>query len=446
MKSLRHLSLFAATIFGLTITAVSAAETVAVSTSTPPAIFDVTKFGAKGDGTTLDSDAIQKALDACDKAGGGIVELPKGTYLSKPIFLHSNLTLQLDEGALLQARDLSADFANPAGRGVIAFVNASNLTNVAITGKGRIDGAGARWWPPVREAKRTNSPEPEVRPRMIIFANCKNVRIQDVTLTNSPSFHLVPRDCTDVVIQGVTIRAPADSPNTDAIDPSTCQRILIDHCTLDVGDDNVAIKSGHNDPAHPNAACADIVVSNCTMLHGHGMSIGSETNGGVSNMTVSNCTFQDTVSGIRIKSDRTRGGLVSNITYRDLTMHNVHNPILITSYYPNIPANDTAQPVTARTPIYKDIHIINVTSDSTSAAGSIVGLPEMPAENITLDNVQLTAATGLVVRNAKGLQFTKVKVDAKKGPAVIVQGNVTMTGPDAPVSSSAPSIQGTVAP
>jgi polygalacturonase len=446
MKTVCQLSLFAAFISCLTTTTVSAADTVATPKSTPPAIFDVTKFGAKGDGTTLDTDAIQKALDACDKAGGGIVELPKGTYLSKPIFLHSNLTLQLDDGALLQARDLSADFANPAGRGVIAFINASNLTNISITGKGRIDGAGARWWPPVKLAKKNNTPEPEVRPRLIVIANCKKVRIQDVTLTNSPSFHLVPRDCEDVVIQGVTIRAPADSPNTDAIDPSTCQRILITKCILDVGDDNVAIKSGHNDPVHPNAACADIIVSDCTMLHGHGMSIGSETNGGVSNMTVSNCTFQDTVSGIRIKSDRTRGGLVSNITYRDLTMHNVHNPILITSYYPNIPATDTAQPVTDRTPTYRDIHIINVTGDSPAAAGSIVGLPEMSAENITLDNVQLTAATGLTLRNAKGVQFTKVKIEVKKGPAVVVQGNVTITGPDAPSPASTPSLQGTVNP
>jgi len=123
-------------------------------------------------------------------------------------------------------------------------------------------------------------------------------------IRNSPSFHLVPSDCEDVTVEGVNIFAPADSPNTDATDPSACRHVVYRRCTFDVGDDDIAIKSGHADPTHPNAAVEDMLVEDCTFLAGHGMSIGSETTGGVKNLTVRNCTFDGTTSGIRIKSDR----------------------------------------------------------------------------------------------------------------------------------------------
>jgi polygalacturonase len=339
-------------------------------------VFDVREFGAKGDGTNLDTEAIQKALDECGKAGGGIVRLTAGTYLSKPISMRSRTTLQLDEGATLQARDVFEDFANPDRPGaVVAFVNGTGLTDIAITGKGAIDGAGARWWPPVREAKKTGKPEPRRRPRLVLLSNCVGVRVQDVTLQNSPSFHLVPVSCEDVTIEGVTIRAPADSPNTDAIDPSDTRHVRISKCVIDVGDDNVAIKSGHADAAHPNAACEDITVTDCTFLHGHGMSIGTETIGGVRDLIVQHCTFEDTTSGIRIKSSRDRGGLVENLRYSDITMKNVKIPINLACYYPRIPTNDPAQAVTSHTPMYRNIRISNLTATSRKAPGSSSACP-----------------------------------------------------------------------
>ncbi len=294
-----------------------------------------------GDGKTLDTAALQKALDACAKTGGGVVRLTAGTYLSRPIFLKSSgTTLELEAGATLQATDEPADFVASANPGALfAFVNAIGLTNIAIVGKGTIDGAGARWWPPVREAKKKGEPEPRPRPRMVVLSHCQGVRIQGVTLANSPSFHLVPTECEDVLIEGITIKAPADSPNTDAIDPSACRNVRITKCVLDVGDDNVAIKSGHAVRGR-TAACEDITVTDCTFLHGHGMSIGSETTGGVRRLTVQHCTFQDTVSGLRIKSARGRGGLVEDISYSDITMKDVKFPINICSYYPKIPKED----------------------------------------------------------------------------------------------------------
>ena len=389
-------------------------------------LFDVRQFGAKGDGKALDTVAIQKALDECGKAGGGIVRLTAGTYLSKPIFLRSSTTLQLDEGATLQATDEPDDFMS--GDKLIAFVNGDALTDVAITGKGMMDGAGARWWGPVKEAKKAGKAEPQRRPRMVILSGCVGVRIQDVTLQNSPSFHLVPRDCEDVTIEGLTIRAPADSPNTDAIDPSASRHVRISKCVIDVGDDNIAIKSGHEDPAHPNAACEDITVSDCTFLHGHGMSIGSETVGGVRNLTVQRCTFEDTISGIRIKSDRSKGGLVENLTYSDITMKNVKIPINITAYYPKIPKEDSSQPVTSKTPIYRNIRITNLTATSPQSAGFIVGLPECVVSNVVLENVRISAPKGLTVRNARAIKLDNVKIEAQKGEAFILETNAVVVG------------------
>jgi polygalacturonase/lysophospholipase L1-like esterase len=392
-------------------------------------IYDVRQYGAVGDGKTLDTAAIQKALDECGRAGGGTVLVPAGNYLSKPIFLRSNLTFQLEEGAILKATDEPADFNDPKEeKGVIAFVNGKNLTNVTIAGKGTIDGSGERWWPPVKEAKKTGQPEPRRRPRMVVLSKCKGVQVQGVTLQNSPSFHLVPTDCEDVVIDGVTIRAPDDSPNTDAIDPSACKNVLIRKCILDVGDDNVALKSGHSVPGR-SAACEDITVVDCTFLHGHGMSIGSETVGGVRNLTVRNCTFKDTVSGLRIKSYRGRGGVVENVTYSDIKMTNVKIPINITSYYPKIPKEDTAQPITAETPIYRNIRIANLTATSPQSAGFIVGLPECVVSNLTLENVHISAPVGLTVRNAKEIQVKNVKVDAAKGEPFLLE-NASVEGED----------------
>jgi polygalacturonase len=318
----------------------------------------------------------------------------------------------------LQATDDPADYRG-AGGGMLSLITGRGLTNIAITGQGTIDGAGERWWEPVKAAKRAGQPEPGSRPRLISLTRCAHVRVEGVTLANSPSFHLVPSDCEDVDIVGVTIRAPADSPNTDAIDPAASRHVRISRCVLDVGDDNVAIKSGHADPAHPGAACVDIRVSDCTMLHGHGMSIGSETVGGVSNVVVERCTFQDTVNGLRIKSSRERGGLVQDITYRDITMTNVRLPILITAYYPNIPTNDPAQAVTATTPIYRGIRISNLTATSPESAGFIVGLPECSVSNTVLENVTLRAPLGLTIRNAKNVELKNAKIEVQRGAPLI---------------------------
>ena len=390
-------------------------------------VFDVRQFGAKGDAKSLDTPAVQQALDECAKAGGGIVRLPPGTYLSRPIFLHSNSTLQIDAGATLLATDEPGDFQRPekqsaaaSSASFFAFVNGKDLTNVAITGKGTIDGAGARWWVPAEEARRKTPNYTLPRPRLVLLSGCKNVRVAGVTLANSPTFHLVPTDCEDVVIENVTITAPAHSPNTDGIDPSVSRRVRISKCRIDVGDDNIAIKSGKKIPGR-EFACEDITISDCVFLRGHGVSIGSETAGGVRNVTVRRCSFQDTENGLRIKSPRGRGGRVENVSYSDITMKNVDPAITITCYYPKIPVQDAAMPLTDETPMFHNIHVKNVQATCLRNAGLIVGLPESLVTGVVLENVRISSATnGLTIRNAKAVQLKNVQITPSQGRAFIV--------------------------
>lgn len=393
--------------------------------------FEVRAFGAAGNGKTLDTTAIQAALDQCGKSGGGIVHFAAGVYLSKPLFLSSKTTLQLDPGAKLLGTDEPSDYAKSGTSGKTrtsasfnGLINGKNLTDITITGGGIIDGAGARWWVPAEAAREKTPGYSMPRPRMISISNSRNVRVTDVTLQNSPSYHFVPVDCEDVVVSNVTVLAPARSPNTDAIDPSDCKNVLITKCRIDVGDDNVAIKSGHKVEGR-EFACEEITVTDCVFLHGHGMSIGSETTAGVHNVTVKNCVFVNTENGLRIKSQRGKGGVVENINYSNLVMTNVDPAITFTCYYQQnsagdptqkpLPENDSARPMTQSTPVFRNIRVSNVTATCQRSAGLIIGLPESLISDVVFSNVQITAASAFKIENASGIQFKNSRVSVQGG-------------------------------
>jgi polygalacturonase len=399
--------------------------------------FDIRQFGAKGDGKTLDTAAIQEALDECGRAGGGTVKFSPGIYLSRPLTLRTKTTLRLDAGATLKATDepgnfLPADVAwndilNGSKKGPIApFISGKDLTDIKICGAGTIDGSGAKWWVPAEAARRKKSGYTLPRPNLIVLTRVQHLEVTGVTLQNSPKFHLVPDDCQDVLIAGVTILAPEHAANTDAIDPSSCKDVLITNCTIDVGDDNVAIKSGKK-IAGRGFASEDITVTDCTFLHGHGMSIGSETDGGVRNVVVKNCTFENTENGIRIKSQRGKGGVVENVSYSGLTMKNVDPAITFTCYYMNNSAKDAATAsaskedgaatVPGKIPVFRNLRVANLKATCEKSAGVILGLPESCISNVVFENVIVSAKTGLTIHNAKDIQFKNSSVTVEKGPA-----------------------------
>jgi polygalacturonase len=384
--------------------------------------FNVREHGAVGDGKTLDTVAIQKALDACGDAGGGTVLLPPGTYLSRPLTLRTKTKLLVESGAMLRATDDPADYKRDDDpKKFTPFLSGEDLEDVTIAGRGVIDGAGARWWVDAEAARQKKSGYTLPRPNMIVLERVTNLVVRDVTLQNSPKFHLVPVECDGVAVTGITILAPEHSPNTDGIDPSMCRRVTITGCTIDCGDDNIAIKSSRKAKGR-EFACEDITVTDCTFKHGHGMSIGSETVGGVRKVHVKNCTFEDTDNGIRIKSDRARGGRVEDIVFEDIKMTNVRGAILFSCYYPRVPEKDEAKPVSKTTPNYSGIVIRNLSGTSTLGAGIIAGLPESPIEGVTLENVSIVAAkTGLEIRNARHVKMTNTKIEPKKGEPYIVR-------------------------
>lgn len=260
-----------------------------VSSLHASSICDPMAYGAKGDGVSIDTVAIQKAIDACALHGGGTVTLAAGTYLSSPIILKSNITLHLDKGATLLGSSNHQDYPPKTEfhlPDLQPLVSATDANNVAITGDGVIDGAGESWWLEARSIKDhgiLGNGHP--RPKLIIFDHCKHVLLEGITVQNSPMWQVVPYYSDDVTIRNIRVLAPSNSPNTDAIDPFSSSHVRIDHVYADVGDDDIAIKSGPINSPGPDDPSADIFISDCTFVHGHGLSIGSEIAGGARNIS-----------------------------------------------------------------------------------------------------------------------------------------------------------------
>jgi polygalacturonase len=435
-------------------------------------------FGARGDGSADNSAAFTAALGALRESGGGILRVEAGTWRTGPLELFSHTTLALEEGAVLSFIPEPDRYTPVQSRweGVECYamhpcVFAGGQEHITITGTGRIDGNGEAWWKILREkrAARQTAPETPVekqlaalnadyqnqpgggggrgiqflRPPLVQFFKCRNVRLEGITLENSPFWTVHPVYCEDLEISGIRVRNPHDAPNTDGIDIDSCRRVLIENCHVSVGDDGIALKSGSGeDGVRVNRSAAEITIRNCTVENGHGgVVIGSETAGGIGPLRVENCRFRGTDRGIRIKTRRGRGGRIQDLEFRDLVMENNLCPLAINMYYRcGSPEEGVfsleSRPLTAVTPSIKDIRVINLrASGCRASAGFIAGLPESPVENLVIKDCEFSTdeASGISTNesdmflgipevpeksvrllNVKNLSIENVKV---RGPA-----------------------------
>jgi polygalacturonase len=413
--------------------------------------YNVTRYGAKNDSSKLATVAIRKTIDAAAKAGGGTVYFPAGHYRTGPIHLKSNITLFIDAGAVIHFSDNFDDYqpmvpSRYEGIDVINFsplIYAYKAENIAITGRGTIDGHGKKWWDFHHKLYDKNAPRSKwqeefarnnknvirpddatmidrgfLRPPFIQPMFCKNVRIEGITIRNSPFWTVNPEFCENVTIEGVTIENPK-SPNTDGINPESCRYVHIANCHISVGDDCITIKSGKDAAGRKMAMPAEnYTITNCTMLSGHGgVVIGSEMSGGVKKIVISNCIFDGTDRGIRIKTARGRGGVVEDIRVDNIVMKNIRDQAIVLDMHYQ---RTSADAVSERTPQFKNIHFSNITAQ-TNQAVLLNGLEEMPIEDVTFSDIQFDAKKGITVREAANISFSDVCITTSEGPALTVQ-------------------------
>lgn len=407
--------------------------------------FNIRDYGAKGDGTTLDTSYIQKAIDHAAARNGGKIIIPPGNYLVGAIILKSNIHVDISAGATLLGSENFDHYPGVDGRweGIDRTIYASmftghNLKNVSITGRGTINGQGEVWWKAhreTREVRRANnittrppenpggSPLKWPRPRSIYLHKCENVLISGITILDAPAWTIHPVYCENVSVEHITIIQPYESPNTDGINPDSCKNVRIANCYIDCGDDCVTIKSGYNEFGRAtNVPCENIVVTNCTFARGRGgVVIGSEMSADVRNITVSNCTFDGTLRGLRIKSARGRGGIVENFRASNLVMRNIMDAAFsITMFYSD--AESDAREIDDGTPQIRNIHWSETIVMESDKAADIRGLVEMPIEGLHLKNITVESAkTGFDCLAIKDSLFENVSCNVENGSSLILR-------------------------
>ena len=416
---------------------------------------DMRKAGANPSGSKLNTELINTTINKLNTNGGGTLYFPAGNYLTGAIRLKSNITIELEAGATLLFSDNFDDylpFVEMRHEGILMksfspLIYATDAENITIKGEGKIDGQGKKWWVEffrvildlkdngMRDVNKYQSMWDKAndvkalyaetnedyissmkrrffRPPLIQPIRCKNFRIEGITIGNSPFWTINPEFCENVTIDRVTINNPL-SPNTDGINPESCRYVHISNCHISVGDDCITLKSGRDLQGRKlNAPNENITITNCTMLAGHGgVVIGSEMSGGVKKVVISNCVFDGTDRGIRIKSTRGRGGVVEDIQVSNIVMRNIkEEAIILDMLYTKMPA----EPLSERTPIFRNINISNLTGTDVSVPIKIRGLEESPITDISFTNVNIQAKQKCVFQNCKRVKMNDVFVNGEK--------------------------------
>lgn len=379
--------------------------------------FDVTKYGAVEGGNADCRQAFAEAIAACHDAGGGRVVIPRGKWLAAgPIHLKSNVNLHVSDGAHVMFSTKASDYlpivlARFEGTEVMNYsplIYALDQENIAITGKGTLDGrASAKdWWSwkaggsngdagklikmaddGVPPEKRIFGEGFQLRVNFIQPYRCQNVLIEDVQIIGSPMWEINPVLCNNVTVRGVTI--DSHGPNNDGCNPESCNGVLIENCTFDTGDDCIAIKSGRNaDGRRINVPSENIVVRRCTMKDGHGgVTLGSEMSGGIRNVFVEDCSMSspNLDRAIRLKSNTRRGGYLENLFVRNIEVGEVKQAVLHIDlrYFKEIGEH---------VPTVRNIFLENVRSKKSEYPLFFLGIPESPIENVVITNCRFENA------------------------------------------------------
>jgi polygalacturonase len=401
--------------------------------------FDIRDYGG----------SIQSAIQAAKAAGGGTVYVPAGKYVTRPIELVSNLVLEIDAGAVLQFEATREGLAYTKGRlegtdciTPVPLIGGHDLENVTIRGRGTITTVNADWLKLIRQpdgmAARTiwtdilhrldakqpvpaedfQKAAPALRPSFIRFMDSKNVLIEGLHIVGSSMWTVHILYSQQVIIRDLTIET-FPGANTDGMDIDSSRDIVISNCYLDTGDDGICLKSGKDaDGLRVNRPTENVTITNCTVHHAHGaVVLGSETSGGMRNIVASNIVCKGTQKGVRIKSTRGRGGLIENVRFEQWTMDEVGEGINVTNYY----THSAEEPVSERTPVFRNIAISNMTITGSPVAINVEGLPEMPVSGLQISNVIATSKTGMKAYNTLGLELHNVQVNAESGPAFLIK-------------------------
>ncbi|MGE5313852.1 MAG: glycoside hydrolase family 28 protein [Acidobacteriota bacterium] len=453
----------------------------------PERRFDVREYGAVADGRTMNTGAFSRAIEACAKSGGGMVVVPAGEYLTGPIRLESNVNFHVERGALIIFSPKFEDyplipFPNPTSKSLRCTppIFGYKLENVAVTGSGVFDGSGEAWrpakkekfterewkaivksggvvsddgrmWYPSKEAmngeaylkalykgkKQPTAAEVAgareyLRPKMVELYDCERVLLDGPTFRNSPQFAVHPAQCEHVVVRNVTIQNPENAQNGDGLDLSACHTVVVYRTVVDAGDDAICIKAGNPGKEKKwTASCENIVITDCTVYHGHGgFVIGSETDGGARNILARRLTMLGTDVGLRFKSPRGRGGLVEKIFVDSVVMKDIQNEaVLFDTFYEsgsaekNASSRDasrTKEDVAEGTPQFSGFTISNITCYGAARPLLFLGLPEMPIKNISITHSVFTTDKGALLVDADSIRLDDVKLFPKIGPVYTV--------------------------
>ena len=418
-----------------------------------PKRYVITDFGAVTNAQTVNTKAIQSAIDVCAGNGGGVVVVPRGVFMSGALFFKQGVNLLVEKGAVLKGTTNQDDYPQVFTRweGVertwtCAFLNFDRMTNVVVTGEGTIDGSGDLWMQSSRFGRRgrrggtnpipaftnaayggaasniytnvsgTNGFPRRGRPRLICFSNCRNVRITNLHLHQQAIWCLHILYCRDVVANNLDIRAFQYIPSSDGIDVDSSRDVKISRCYISCYDDDISIKSGKDaDGLRVNRPSENITISDCTIGLGGGIDMGSEVSGSIRHVLVQRCKFTGTGQAARIKSQPSRGGVIEDITWRDIQLNNTRQAVDFNLEWRMVPP--IAPPARVLT-VARNLRLINF-SGIAQSGGVMHGLKDSPILGVQFKNCNVAAQRGLVLGNVQDPDLSGLHLKVGSGEAII---------------------------